>query len=186
MLLSKIPFRLTRFLTLPGLGVSSQTLTGALALVGLSEHILKLDAGASNRNLTLDAAASSQGRWYVVKNGGAANNILVKDGSITIATLIPGDAALVACDGSDWIVIATVSSKSPALAATSGFLSTEQTGIGAPQNIAHGLATTPALIFAIPSDLTGGVCAFVYGAHTSTNAIVTATTGEKYRVVAFK
>jgi hypothetical protein len=66
------------------------------------------------------------------------------------------------------------------------FLSDEVTGNGSAQNTAHGLGTTPALVFAIPSNLTGGPCVVTYGTHTSTNAIVTVTTGEKYRVVAFK
>jgi hypothetical protein len=35
-------------------------------------------------------------------------------------------------------------------------------------------------------DLTGGVFAVVYGTHDATNCTFTATTGEKYRVVAFR
>ena len=74
-----------------------------------------------------------------------------------------------------------------ALLATAGmFLSTEQTGTGAPQNVAHGFASVPSLVFAVASDLTGGAFAVVYGAHDATNAIFTVTTGEKFRVVAFK
>lgn len=66
------------------------------------------------------------------------------------------------------------------------FLSTEQTGNGSAQNVAHGLGATPALVFVVPSDITGGAFTVAYGTHTSTNAVVTVTTGEKYRVVAFK
>jgi hypothetical protein len=69
------------------------------------------------------------------------------------------------------------------------FLSTEQTGNGSPQNVAHGLGAVPAIVFAIPSNLTaglGGAYVVTYGTHTSTNAVVTVTSGEKYRVVAFK
>lgn len=66
------------------------------------------------------------------------------------------------------------------------FLSTEQTGNGSAQNVAHGLGTTPSLVFAIASDHSGGQFTVTYGTHTSTNAIVTVTNGEKYRVVAFK
>jgi hypothetical protein len=66
------------------------------------------------------------------------------------------------------------------------FWSSEVTGNGGAQNTAHGLGTTPALVFAIPSDATGGAFTVAYGTHTSTNAIVTVTNGEKYRVVAFK
>lgn len=72
------------------------------------------------------------------------------------------------------------------LATNAMFLSTEQTGTGAPQNVAHGMGAIPTLAFAIPSDLTGGVCAIVYGTHTTTNVVVTVTSGEKFRIVAIK
>lgn len=65
------------------------------------------------------------------------------------------------------------------------FLSTEQTGTGSPQNVAHGFGAVPGLVFAIASNLTGAY-AVAYGAHDSTNAVVTVTTGEKFRIVAFK
>ena len=66
------------------------------------------------------------------------------------------------------------------------FLSAEITGDWSAQSTAHGLATVPTLVFAIPSDITGGAFAVAYGTHTTTNAIATVTTGEKYRIVAFK
>lgn len=72
------------------------------------------------------------------------------------------------------------------LAATCPFLSAEQTGSGAQQDVAHGFGVAPALAFAIPSDLTGGVYAVSYGAHDGANVKVTVTTGEKYRIVAFR
>lgn len=65
-------------------------------------------------------------------------------------------------------------------------LSNEVTGNGAAQNFAHGFGVAPALVVAIPSDLTGGAYTVVYGVHTSTNAICTVTTGEKYRVLAIR
>lgn len=65
-------------------------------------------------------------------------------------------------------------------------LSAEQTGTGSEQDIAHGLGATPALVFAVASNLTGGAYVITYGTHDATNAKVTATSGEKYRVVAFK
>jgi hypothetical protein len=66
------------------------------------------------------------------------------------------------------------------------FLSAEVTGNGSAQSTAHGLATIPTLVFAIPSNLTGGPCVVTYGTHTTTDAVVTVTNGEKYRIVAFK
>lgn len=70
--------------------------------------------------------------------------------------------------------------------ASNVFLSTEQTGTGSAQNVAHGFATVPSLVYAVPSNLTGGVYVVTYGAHDATNVIATVTTGEKFQIVAFK
>lgn len=185
-LLSRVPFRLTRALLLPGLGLANLTLSGALALAGLHEHVLRIDPGAANRDLTLDTAEQSKGRWYIVRHVGAANSVVVKDGASTIATLSTGDVGLFVCNGADWYAVGVVYAKAQALAPAGVFLSTEQTGNGAPQNVAHGLGVVPSLVFVVASNLTGGPYVITYGSHTSTNAIVTATTGEKYRVIAFK
>lgn len=72
------------------------------------------------------------------------------------------------------------------LATNALFLSTEQTGTGAPQNVAHGFGSIPTIAFAIPSDLTGGVYVVTYGTHTTTNVVCTVTSGEKFRIVAIK
>lgn len=185
-LLSRVPWRLTRALLLPGLGLANLTLSAALALAGTHEHVLRVDPGASNRDLTLDTPEQNKGRWYIVRHVGAANSVVVKDGVTTIATLSTGDVGLFVCNGVDWYAVGTLTAKAQAVAPASVFLSTEQTGNGAPQNVAHGLGVVPALVFVVPSDITGGAFAVVYGSHTSTNAIITATTGEKYRVIAFK
>lgn len=66
------------------------------------------------------------------------------------------------------------------------FLSTEQTGTGSAQNVAHGFGSIPTICFAIPSDITGGAYTVAYGTHTTTNVVVTVTTGEKFRIVAIK
>jgi|GEM_PF-5660900 len=63
------------------------------------------------------------------------------------------------------------------------FLSDEQTGDGTAQNIAHGLEVEPALVLIIPS-LVGTDGATITFTKGSTNVIVTATTGAKYRVFA--
>jgi hypothetical protein len=71
---------------------------------------------------------------------------------------------------------------------SSVFLSALQTATGAAQNIAHGLGVVPDLVFVISEDVsaaTTGQFVVTYGAHTSTNAIVTVTSGAKtFRVVA--
>ena len=64
------------------------------------------------------------------------------------------------------------------------FHSSEITGNGSEQATAHGLGRTPDLVFAVPTNLTGGAYVVVYGTHDSTSARVTVTNGEKYRIVA--
>lgn len=67
------------------------------------------------------------------------------------------------------------------------FLSTEQTGTGSAQNIAHGLGSTPTLVVVIPTvTAASGATTYAEGTHTSTNCVVTATTGAKYKVLAIK
>ena len=76
-----------------------------------------------------------------------------------------------------------------ALAAGSAVLSGQITGNANPQNYAHGLGVTPSVVIVIPDALTAGLAGGVtvaYGTHTSTNAVVTVTNGEKYRVLCIK
>jgi hypothetical protein len=71
----------------------------------------------------------------------------------------------------------------------SAFLSALQTGTGAAQNIAHGLGVVPDLVFVITEDVspaTTGAVTVTYGAHTSTNAIVTVNVNKTFRVVALR
>lgn len=68
------------------------------------------------------------------------------------------------------------------------FVSTEQTGNGSQQSIAHGLGVTPAAVLIVPTDLTPstvGQYAAVEGTHTSTNVLATVTNGKKYKVLAW-
>lgn len=64
------------------------------------------------------------------------------------------------------------------------FFSTEQTGNGNPQNIAHGLGAVPAGVLVIPS-VVAAAMSLVQGAHDATNAVVTCTNADKYYVFAW-
>lgn len=67
------------------------------------------------------------------------------------------------------------------------FVSTEQTGNGSAQNIAHGLGAVPSKVLIVPTDTapaTTGVYTATEGAHDSTNVVVTVTSGKKYKVLA--
>jgi hypothetical protein len=67
---------------------------------------------------------------------------------------------------------------------TSEFKSTEQTGTGSAQNVAHGLGATPSLVLVIPTKVNAVGDTFVEGTHDATNVKVTATAGAKYIVYA--
>jgi len=67
------------------------------------------------------------------------------------------------------------------------FVSSEQTGTGSAQNVAHGLGVVPIRVFITYTDLTPATVGSVnvtYGSHTSTNVVVTVTTGKKFLVFA--
>jgi predicted RecA/RadA family phage recombinase len=69
------------------------------------------------------------------------------------------------------------------------FVSTEQTGTGAPQNIAHGLGVIPAAVVIVPTDTapaTAGDYTATEGAHDATNVVVTVTLDKKFKAIAWR
>ncbi len=66
------------------------------------------------------------------------------------------------------------------------FKSTEQTGNGSEQNVAHGLVTTPGLVMVVPTKVATAGDTFVEGTHDTTNVKVTAGVGAKFIVIAIK
>ena len=86
------------------------------------------------------------------------------------------------------VTTAKIAANAVTVAKMSVFKSSEQTGTGSAQDIAHGLAVTPGLVMVFPTDLTPGTdgdYAMTEGSHGSTNVVVTVTSGKKYMVVAF-
>ncbi len=133
--------------------------------------------GAAFRKLTIWTAATEAtvATSPTITSGSGAPSASEPNGSVYLRTNGSSASTLYVRAGGAWV---------PTSPAT--FLSAEITGDGTAQSTAHGLATVPTLVFAIPSDLTGGAFTVAYGTHTTTNAIATVTTGEKYRIVAFK
>jgi hypothetical protein len=110
-----------------------------------------------------------------VTSGSGAPTAAEPNGSIYLRTNGAAASTIYARVSSAWV---------PPSPAT--FLSAEVTGNGSAQSTAHGLGTVPTLVFAIPSNQTAGAFVVTYGTHTTTNAVVTVTNGEKYQVIAFK
>ncbi len=73
--------------------------------------------------------------------------------------------------------------KGPAL-----FISTEQTGTGGAQNVAHGMGRVPRAVAVVPTDLapaTVGQFTVTEGVHDATNVVVTVTLNKKFKVIAW-
>ncbi len=69
------------------------------------------------------------------------------------------------------------------------FASTEQTGTGSSQNVAHGLGAVPQIVLVVPTEHPGtpdtGAFDIAEGAHDSTNVVVTVTANVKFKVLAW-
>lgn len=105
---------------------------------------------------------------------GAVDAADIPDGSITTAKL-----------GALAVTGAKIAAGTVTKAKTAMFVSTEQTGTGAPQNVAHGLGVAPTAVLIVPTDTapaTAGDYTAVEGAHDATNVIATVTTGKKFKV----
>lgn len=65
------------------------------------------------------------------------------------------------------------------------FVSAEQTGTGAAMDIAHGLAAVPSVVMWSLTDVPDSAIVVTEGAHDATNVKLTATTGLKFKVMAW-
>lgn len=69
------------------------------------------------------------------------------------------------------------------------FVSTEQTGNGSEQSVAHGLAAAPSKVLIVPTEVPDAAAETGFdiaeGTHTSTNVLVTVTSTVKYKVLAW-
>jgi hypothetical protein len=81
----------------------------------------------------------------------------------------------------------TVTGSATSLAAAGRFISSETTGTGSAQNVAHGLGVTPTVVLVsfteLPADLAAGAD-IAEGTHTATNVVLTVTSGVKFKVLA--
>ena|ERR1051326_867741 len=65
------------------------------------------------------------------------------------------------------------------------FKSTEQTGTGSSQNVAHGLGRIPALVLVYFSKVHQADDSWTEGTHDGTNCVVTVSANSKFKIVAF-
>lgn len=111
-------FAFGELLILTGGGLDTLTLDGTNGTLSGSEaSFIQATASGANRDLTLPSVTGNQafGRFRVIYNAGASNNVVVKKpAGTTLITLAPGDAVIVkgARIGStnDWHIALPVSS----------------------------------------------------------------------------
>ena len=126
--------------------------------------------GVDSRKIAVTSFALANGKILVGDAGGAAAAV-TPSGDVTI----------------DNAGVAAIGAKKVTYAKAALFISTEQTGTGAAQNIAHGLGAVPAKVLVTPTDLTPatvGSYVVTEGTHDGTNVVVTVTSGKKFKVLA--
>jgi hypothetical protein len=185
---STTPFQFYRRLAYGGDGVAIQTITAALTITPYYEEMIALNPSTGTRVVTLPTTAqgAKKGMWHLIFNSGTTYSLTInRPAATTLTTLAPGQSCHVVYSGTAWTLVHAPAGAS-SLQGASTFKSTEQTGTGAPQTVAHGLGSIPAQYFAVPSNLTGG--AYVVSAESAdaTNVTLTVTLGEKFKIIAFK
>lgn len=76
-------------------GSTELTIAGAITLSETLGRLLLIDGGASHRDVLLpdaDRNFAPGGPYWVLKNVGATNNLVVKSGATTLRTLTPGQS----------------------------------------------------------------------------------------------
>lgn len=134
-----------------------------------------------------EALAATEGAVRLGDTVAALGTDGLADGSVTTAKLAD-DAVTDVKLATDAVTTAKILDGAVTFAKQATFVSTEQTGTGAPQNIAHGLGVVPAHVVVTPTDLapaTTGDYTVVEGVHDATNVIVTVTLSKKFKVVAY-
>lgn len=157
-------------------------------------NITELAAGTFTGSTVEDFGSAGIKADVIAESTGAAgvtvDGVLLKDNNVTVGTAgqIVTDtiaektgAAGVTVDG-----CLIKDGRAAALATAAMFLSGEVTGNGSEQDTAHGLGAAPTIAYAVFTELDGNAADIANGTHDGTNCKFTVTTGQKYRVVAFK
>jgi len=173
--------------------------TGAITVTG-GYHTVDTEADAASDDLdtitglavgeTVTLSAANGARTVVLKHG--VDNIYCPNGQdVALGELY--DAVTVFGTASYAIVVGKSIRTPSAIPTGSYFTSTEQTGTGAAQNVAHGLGATPSMVWWSISDAAAGLTAgpppvlsIAPGAHDATNCVFTVSTGVKFYVHALK
>lgn len=130
---------------------------------------LVVEAG---HDVALDLSAAATGESDIVIGDNLASALEVREAANVYLRCVT-------TNGSEAVTIGKP------LSASCLFASTEQTGTGGAQNIAHGLSATPTrVLIGVTEDPAGTGFDVAEGAHDATNVVVTVTTGVKFKVLA--
>lgn len=181
------------------LTVASPTVSGDPVVVGdMGGGVALTDYKADDGKATVDFGGVYD---LSVKGVNAAGNVAVAEGDSLY--YVSGDTphlskktsgvffgyALEAIDSGATATIMVRSAEGARGAAdnlSGAFVSSETTGTGSSQNVAHGLGRTPTKVLISLTEFSSGTNVDVAeGSHTSTNVVVTVTSGVKFKVLAF-
>ena len=146
----------------------------------VTSPLIQVDAngtggGTSGQTLTLPSATTYVGsRLMIVNVGGEL--VTLSDSQST--KLLPNQFVWIVSGGGQWNV--DTGGKAPGLMTGAYFKSTEQTGTGSSQNVAHGLGVTPSIVWWSVSQTATGTFTMTPGTHDSTNLKFTLTSGAKF------
>ncbi len=98
--------------------------------------------------------------------------------------IVPKGLSIVGGITDSTVVNADIANSTIQAGKISFFKSTEQTGTGSEQNIAHGLGRTPALVIVFPTEGDGNAFDIAEGTHDSTNIKITTGAAVKFKVIA--
>jgi hypothetical protein len=105
------------------------------------------------------------------------------DGTFRVSTA----GAITAASVTATTLTGALTGAATSLAAAGRFISSETTGTGSAQNVAHGLGVIPSAVLVsfteLPADLAAGAD-IAEGTHTTTNVVLTVTSGVKFKVLA--
>jgi hypothetical protein len=150
--------------------------------VAIGQNLYYVDADIDDGTGFLSKKES--GRFFGIALGAVSSGQTATIEVLHIAGLGPG-----ALDIGEVIGTAELEDEAVTFAKAAVFVSTEQTGTGSAQNVAHGLGDEPSAVLIVVTEHPGtpdtGAFDVAEGAHTSTNVVVTVTADVKFKVLAW-
>lgn len=166
------------------------TFAGALAKKAVPLLVLAVNSLTGGTSPTVGIVETTPGVDATMR--GAPKGTVVVNESTGIAYQNTGTANAPTwsqIEGTGGVGTADVADSAVTKAKAAVFFSTEQTGTGSSQNVAHGLGAIPAGVLVVPTEHPGtpdtGAFDIAEGTHTTTNVVVTVTANVKFKVFAW-